>query len=58
MPTKKTAPTRQSHSGQGFRTHERIVYPAHGVGQVMGVEKQEVAGLDLEVFVITFDRTR
>jgi CarD family transcriptional regulator len=54
MPTKKTAPTRQSHSRQGFRTHERIVYPAHGVGQIVRIEEQEVAGFKLELFVINF----
>ena len=58
MPTKKTAPTRQSHSRQGFRTHERIVYPAHGVGQIVRIEEQEVAGFKLELFVINFAKDK
>ena len=29
---------------QGFKTNEFIVYPAHGVGQIMAIEEQEVAG--------------
>jgi CarD family transcriptional regulator len=41
-----------------FRPGDHIVYPAHGVGRVMGVEKQEVAGLDLEVFVISFEQDK
>jgi CarD family transcriptional regulator len=39
---------------QGFKTNEFIVYPAHGVGQIMAIEEQEVAGLKLELFVINF----
>src|SRR6185503_9784135 len=33
---------------------EFIVYPAHGVGQIMAIEEQEVAGAKLELFVINF----
>jgi CarD family transcriptional regulator len=39
---------------QGFKTSEYIVYPAHGVGQIMAIEEQEVAGAKLELFVINF----
>ncbi len=39
---------------QGFKTQEFIVYPAHGVGQIMAIEEQEVAGARLELFVINF----
>ena len=39
---------------QGFKTNEFIVYPAHGVGQIMSIEEQEVAGARLELFVINF----
>jgi CarD family transcriptional regulator len=39
---------------QGFKTSEFIVYPAHGVGQIVSIEEQEVAGYKLELFVITF----
>jgi CarD family transcriptional regulator len=38
----------------GFKTNEFIVYPAHGVGQIVALEEQEVAGFKLELFVITF----
>ncbi len=40
--------------GQGFKTGEFIVYPAHGVGQITAIEEQEVAGYKLELFVIAF----
>jgi CarD family transcriptional regulator len=39
---------------QGFKPGEFIVYPAHGVGQIIGIEEQEVAGAKLELFVINF----
>ncbi len=39
---------------QGFKTSEFIVYPAHGVGQIIAIEEQEVAGAKLELFVINF----
>ena len=39
---------------QGFKTSEFIVYPAHGVGQIVAIEEQEVAGYTLELFVINF----
>ncbi len=39
---------------QGFKPTEYIVYPAHGVGQIIAVEEQEVAGFKLELFVISF----
>ncbi|MBM3553416.1 MAG: CarD family transcriptional regulator [Alphaproteobacteria bacterium] len=38
----------------GFKLSEFIVYPAHGVGQIVGVETQEVAGFSLELFVVSF----
>jgi CarD family transcriptional regulator len=31
-----------------------IVYPAHGVGQIMAIEEQVVAGASLECFVVYF----
>ena len=39
---------------QGFKTNEFVVYPAHGVGQILAIEEQEVAGAKLELFVINF----
>jgi len=43
---------------QGFKTSEFIVYPAHGVGQIMAIEEQEVAGAKLELFVISFAKDK
>jgi CarD family transcriptional regulator len=42
----------------GFKTGEHVVYPAHGVGQIMSIEEQEIAGFKLELFVVTFDQEK
>ncbi|MBI1213189.1 MAG: CarD family transcriptional regulator [Alphaproteobacteria bacterium] len=41
-----------------FRTNDWVVYPAHGVGRIISVVEQEVAGIKLELFVINFDRDK
>jgi CarD family transcriptional regulator len=46
--TKKTTPKAP------FKTGEFIVYPAHGVGRIVGLETQEVAGIKLDLFVVSF----
>src|SRR4029434_10487053 len=37
-----------------FKATDFVVYPAHGVGQILSIEEQTVAGASLEVFVIFF----
>jgi len=49
-----TVATKKTTQRQGFKTNEFIVYPAHGVGQILAIEEQEVAGCKLELFVINF----
>ena len=41
-----------------FRPNEHVVYPAHGVGQIVSVEEQEIAGIKLELFVISFEKDK
>lgn len=41
-----------------FRPNEFVVYPAHGVGQIVNVEEQEIAGITLELFVISFAKDK
>ncbi|KAA6205365.1 MAG: CarD family transcriptional regulator [Candidatus Tokpelaia sp.] len=42
----------------GFKAGESIVYPAHGVGRIISIEEQEVAGFKLELFVIHFEKDK
>src|ERR1700748_2681402 len=44
--------------GHGFKAQEFIVYPAHGVGQIVAIEEEEVAGFKLELFVISFAKDK
>ncbi|AQS49211.1 CarD family transcriptional regulator [Thioclava sediminum] len=41
-----------------FRPNDFVVYPAHGVGKIMSIEEQEIAGLKLELFVISFEKDK
>ena len=45
-------------AAKAFSVGQHVVYPAHGVGVVTGIEKQTVAGMDLEVFVVSFDQDK
>ena len=45
-------------SAHDFSIGDHVVYPAHGVGSIAGIENQEVAGLSLEVYVITFNHEK
>ena len=41
-----------------FATGDLVVYPTHGVGKILGIEMQEIAGHTLNVFVVHFDKDR
>jgi CarD family transcriptional regulator len=41
-----------------FRPNEFVVYPAHGVGKIVSIEEQEIAGIHLELFVISFEKDK
>jgi CarD family transcriptional regulator len=49
---------KKTSNRQGYKTGEYVVYPAHGVGQIMAIEEQEVAGFKLELFVIAFEKDK
>ncbi len=53
--SKAVKPTSQR---QGFKLNEFVVYPAHGVGQIVAIEEQEVVGFKLELFVISFSKDK
>lgn len=37
---------------------EYVVYPAHGVGRMLGIETQELGGQQVQLLVISFDKDR
>jgi CarD family transcriptional regulator, regulator of rRNA transcription len=49
---------KRSSEKLGFGTGDLVVYPTHGVGKILAVENQEIAGYTLNVFVVHFDKDR
>lgn len=41
-----------------YAAGDHVVYPTHGVGQVLGIETQEISGITLDLIVIKFDKDR
>ena len=41
-----------------FNSGDFVVYPAHGVGKVADITKQKVAGSELELIVVNFDKDK
>ena len=41
-----------------FGAGDYVVYPTHGVGKVVGVEKQEISGQTLKLIIIKFEKDR
>jgi CarD family transcriptional regulator len=40
-----------------FDVGDYVVYPKHGVGRVIELQKQEIAGMQLELYVLRFEKT-
>lgn len=67
-PVKKAAPAPKAEAPKKiapaapvkpeFKKKEHIVYPAHGVGQITDIEEREVAGINLSLYVITFEKDK
>ena len=49
---------RAQDKSAAFEVGQHVVYPAHGVGTITGVEKESVAGIDLEVYVVSFEQDK
>ena len=41
-----------------FNSGEYVVYPSHGVGKISDISKQNIAGTELELLVVNFDRDK
>jgi CarD family transcriptional regulator len=42
----------------GFEVGDYVVYPKHGVGRVVEIQSQEIAGIALDLFVLRFEKER
>lgn len=61
MAVKKTKSKAAPKAGKGkriFKVNEHIVYPAHGVGKVIGVETEVIAEMDIELYVVEFEQDK
>jgi len=43
---------------QKFKANDYVVYPAHGVGKVLEIEEEEIAGIKLELYVVDFEKEK
>ncbi|NCC21656.1 MAG: CarD family transcriptional regulator [Alphaproteobacteria bacterium] len=41
-----------------FVAGDYVVYPAHGVGKIEGVETQSIAGMEVSLYAISFEKER
>jgi len=57
-PAPKKVAANSNSKKHEFKTNDHVVYPTHGVGKVVKIEEQEVAGIKLELFVITFEKDK
>ncbi len=49
---------KKNSSGIVFNSGDFVVYPAHGVGKVADISKQKIAGSELELIVVNFDKDK
>ena len=45
-------------SAPAFDVGDYVVYPKHGVGRVIELQKEEIAGMQLELYVLRFEKER
>ncbi|MFT4716835.1 MAG: CarD family transcriptional regulator [Paracoccaceae bacterium] len=48
----------KSNKSAPFQPNEFVVYPSHGVGKVVEIEVKEIAGFEMEMFVIAFEKDK
>jgi len=51
-------PPARPKSEINFKVGDHVVYPTHGVGAILQLQTQEIAGHKLELFIISFERDR
>ncbi len=56
--SKASAKAKTPSKKKAFKAGQYIVYPAHGVGKVIGIEQETVAGFDVELYVVEFEQDK
>ena len=57
MATRKKSNSKKKKN-VSFKVGQHIIYPAHGVGEVIGIEQEVIAGFDIEVYVVKFEQDK
>ena len=50
--------TRMASSAPAFTVGDYVVYPKHGVGRVIELQSEEIAGMELDLYVLRFEKER
>ena len=50
--------TRMASVADAFTVGDYVVYPKHGVGRVIELQSEEIAGMKLELYVLRFEKER
>ena len=58
VPARPVAAQAASNEPVEFAEGDHVVYPTHGVGKVVGIVNEEIAGHRLQLIVVTFDENR
>ncbi|HEY8963904.1 MAG TPA: CarD family transcriptional regulator [Alphaproteobacteria bacterium] len=58
MPVRPVVARPANDTPVDFRTGDYVVYPAHGVGTIEGVETQSIAGMSVTLYAISFEKDR
>ena len=55
---KKSSEKRTVTKKEEFLPEQYVVYPSHGIGQILEIEKKEIAGQMLTMYVIEFEKEK
>jgi len=50
--------TKQSSEKKEYKVKDYVVYPKHGVGQITEFKKSNIGGIDVEAYVIKFEKDK
>lgn len=56
--TKKVVKADKPRGKLPFSVNDFVVYPTHGVGKITAIEEQVIAGIELEMFVVEFEKDK
>ncbi len=56
--TAPKAPLNDNGVAVNFKVGDAVVYPAHGVGVIENVETQTIAGMEIQLYAIRFEKDR